>query len=104
MSATSYRLPDHHGRISIDGDVINLMFPSLIGIKFYGYPPLEIVAHSLSFRADENGMRAVEAALFLREKMLRPENEGLLFAFAKEGADRSAILRLYREIFSGSTD
>jgi hypothetical protein len=101
MSATSYRLPDHHGKISVDGDVIHLMFPELNDIQFDGYPLLQIVAHTISFRADEDGMRAAEATLFLRKEMLTSGEEGLLLAFAENGTDRTAILRLYKEILSG---
>jgi hypothetical protein len=49
----------------------------------------------------KDGMRAAEATLFLRKEMLTSGEEGLLLAFAENGTDRTAILRLYKEILSG---
>ncbi len=94
-------VPPHRGKIWLDGDEICLTFPAIENIRIADGPPLKIVAHTLHFRADEDGIRSAEAVVYIRQLMLQKGNEGVLQVFAQNGTDHSAILKLYKRILSG---
>ena len=91
-------VPSHLGKIWLEGDVICLQFPLIDNIVVSGRAPLQIVSHLVRFSADEKGLEAAEATLQVRQLMMQKGNEALLLAFAERGTDRTAILRLYKEI------
>jgi hypothetical protein len=91
-------VPNHLGKIWLDGELICLQFPAIEDIRVEGRPPLQIVGHMVCFPADEMGITSAEAVVFVRQKMLQEGNEGLLLAFAERGTDHAAIMRLYKEI------
>ena len=91
-------VPSHLGKVWLDGDVICLQFPSIDDINVVGRPPLQIVGHMIRFPADQMGITAAEAVLYVRQKMMQKGNEALLLAFAEHGTDHSAILRSYKDI------
>ncbi len=92
--------PPHWGNIWLDGDLIYLAFRPIENIN----PPLRMVAHVVSFPADEEGITAVEGILNIRRHMMQKGNEALLLKFAEVGADPSAIVRLYNNILAAPAD
>jgi hypothetical protein len=88
----TFEVPSHYGTVWLDVDAITLTFPE-VRLTIQNKQPLHIDSHEIRFRPDENGMKAVEAFLYVRREMMQG-NEQLAFRFADQGAD---LIRIYKD-------